>query len=242
MTNYSKLSSEFSSKYELIKWAVFNDINFLYWYLVRDPDIICQSLLEKVAIIGNLPALQIIIHIGKISPSGRVSIECSTYNHKHILKWLLKNNYTIDINSIAAAAGSNHFNLVKWMLDKDFSYNEELLSQAVISGNKEMVLYLLKHINKFDHWAPNLAAKFGYIEILNLLIKYKIEPTSLAFELAAINGKLEMVKFLYNLNIFPSKDISIDVAENNHIDIIEFMIEILSVDEEVLNWYVKTYF
>jgi hypothetical protein len=141
-----------------------------------------------------------------------------------ILRWMIKNGYTLCELAATQAVKGNQLRTLKWLIRRGCNLNNMIVSHAAKCGFIDILKYLVCDVKSPIHDAGYFAASNGHLQIVKFL--HSVDESTL-FEVcegAARSGNLEILKFAYERGYsiehdFTCSDVNILIwlLNNNHI-------------------------
>lgn len=144
---------------------------------------------------------------GQINTLTWISIRTAERGYFAVFKWLIRNNYKWDFQTVFQIVKNGHFDILKWIHTalkkvkkiKYPSYNDyDLLCNAAAEGNHLDILIWLK-VNgcKWNKMTFNFAAINGNVEMLKYLLKYDCPIDDEITSFAAKKSNIHALQWFY---------------------------------------------
>lgn len=177
------------------------------------------EILDEAVISGNIKLINLLLD-SNVYHSPHINILAATYNHQHILEFLLNRGYKFTQNVTYAAARHNHFNLLKWLLTINCPYSEEVSNGAAKSGSLEMIKWLNSEGYNFDHEIVAAAVSSNNFLLVKWLHNNNHPLTTNTFCEATSLGDMGVVQWLYDNKCPWISDSYIGPIQKQNLDLI----------------------
>ena len=150
---------------------------------------------------------------------------CAKYGLFNQLKWLKKNKYTFNRETLKYAVLCNDVKIMKWLYENSPEDDYDIFSFAARNGNLEIMKWLNTNYFSQNSKTVAYAAEYGNLTNLKWLIKQNTWRDEYTLSYAAKNGNLENIKWLVE-NGFPHTNWTFFKAlENGNMENLEWLVK-----------------